>query len=70
MAVDHVHTESAPETTAGVRLCGRCERPLPAVDKTEYTPERARMVTVAGFCVCLASDGVLAWIPRRAPSLL
>jgi hypothetical protein len=71
MTVDHVHTEPAAGTSAGVRLCDRCRRPLPAVDKTEYTPQRARMVTVAGFCVCPpGDDGGAATIPDRGPSLL
>jgi hypothetical protein len=72
MTVDHAHAhaEARPQTGAGVRLCDRCGRPLPAVDKTEYTPQRAQLVTEAGFCVCPASDGGRAPIPDRAPSLL
>jgi hypothetical protein len=70
MTVDHAHAQTRPQTGAGVRLCDRCGRPLPAVDKTEYTPQRARLVTEAGFCVCPAGSSGQAPIPDRAPSLL
>jgi hypothetical protein len=68
MTVDHAGAVS--QMGAGVRLCDRCGRPLPAVDKTEYTPQRAQLVTETGFCVCPAGDGGRATIPDRAPSLL
>ncbi len=68
MTVDHA--EAGPQVRAGVRLCDRCGRPLPAVDKTEYTPQRAQLVAEAGFCVCPPTAGGQSPIPDRAPSLL
>jgi cytochrome b561 len=70
MTVDHAHAQAGTQAGAGVRLCDRCGRPLPAVDKTEYTPQRAQLVAEAGFCVCPAGAGGPATIPDRAPSLL
>ncbi len=62
-----VNTESA----VGVRLCDRCGRPLPALDKNEYTPTRARVVAATGFCVCPSRGPEdVSRIPERAPSLL
>jgi hypothetical protein len=54
-----------------VRLCDRCQRPLPALDKNEYTPARARLVATTGFCVCAPGEheGAAA-IPDHSPSLL
>ena len=71
MTANRLQTESMPATTGEVRLCDRCGRPLPAVHKNEYTPQRARLVTATGFCVCPSStDGGGPRIPDRAPSLL
>ena len=70
MTAHPVQTEPAPPA-AGVRLCERCGRPLPALHKDEYTAARARVVATSGFCVC-PSDGSAgaAGIPDHSPSLL
>jgi hypothetical protein len=70
MTAESVHTENAVAVNE-VRVCGHCGRPLPALDKNEYTPTRARLVATAGFCVCPpgTAEGEVA-IPDRAPSLL
>lgn len=62
-----------PETAAAgdVRVCDRCGRPLPALHKDEYTPNRALLVATTGFCLCPTGgpDGV-APVPDHAPSLI
>jgi hypothetical protein len=70
MTAETVHTEPAVSVD-DVRVCGHCGRPLPALDKNEYTPTRARLVAATGFCVCPpgTAEGD-ARIPDRAPSLL
>jgi hypothetical protein len=70
MTADHIHMESAV-TASAVRLCDHCGRPLPALDKNEYTPVRAVLVAARGFCVCPPSGAEDATrIPDRAPSLI
>jgi hypothetical protein len=71
MTADRADTRFEPTTAAGVRVCERCGRSLPAQHKDEYTPERARLVTTAGFCVCPTEgpNGV-APIPDHGPSLM
>jgi len=70
MIAEHVHLESAV-TTSAVRLCDHCGRPLPALHKNEYTPVRANLVAVKGFCVCRPGGPDDATrIPDRAPSLV
>ena len=58
------YADAAPTDTAGVRVCDKCGRPLPARDKNEYTAARARVVIDKGLCVCTAQT------PTRAPSLI
>ena len=53
------HTE-----TGGVRVCDRCGRVVPALDKKEYTPERARLIVERGLCVCPSET------PAHGPSML
>jgi hypothetical protein len=70
MTANDVHTK--PEAAADdVRVCDRCARPLPALDKNEYTLTRARLLATTGFCVCPTGgpDGV-APIPDHGPSLV
>jgi len=57
-------------TGNGVRLCDKCGRPLPALDKNEYTPARARLVADLGVCVCAHGKTDDVQLPDRAPSLL
>jgi hypothetical protein len=70
MTANRIHTQPASTTAANVRLCDRCARPLPALDKNEYTPARARMVAATGLCVCPPGPDTLATIPDHGPSLL
>jgi hypothetical protein len=35
-----------------VRVCDRCQRPLLAKDRQEYTDQRALLVAERGLCVC------------------
>jgi hypothetical protein len=60
-----------PTPASEVRLCDHCQRPLPALDKNEYTPARAHLVAATGFCVCPPGghEGTTS-IPDHAPSLL
>jgi hypothetical protein len=67
MTPDRARIDPASATAAGVRLCDHCGRLLPALDKNEYTPDRARAVLETGYCVC--PDGAVA-IPDHGPSLL
>ena len=46
------HANAAGTQTTGVRVCNRCDRPLTARDKNEYTEARARLVANKGLCVC------------------
>jgi hypothetical protein len=46
-----------------VRLCGRCGRPVTALSREEYTPERARLIAERGLCVC--RPGADAWLVRQ-----
>jgi hypothetical protein len=71
MTANRVDTEPAATIAVDVRLCDRCTRALPALDKNEYTPARADVITTAGFCVCPPGgpDG-LSPIPDHGPSLL
>lgn len=55
---------------AGVRRCDQCERPLPALNKNEYTPARARLVAEFGVCMCAHGETDDIEVPERAPSLL
>jgi hypothetical protein len=36
----------------GPRLCPTCQRPAPALDRSEYTDRRADLVIERGLCVC------------------
>jgi hypothetical protein len=56
--------------TTGVRLCNQCGRPLPALEKNEYTPARARLVAELGVCVCPHGETDGIELPERGPSLL
>jgi hypothetical protein len=70
MTAEHVRQEPAV-TPSAVRLCDNCGRPLPALHKNEYTPVRANLVAVKGFCVCRPGGPDDATrIPDRAPSLV
>jgi hypothetical protein len=40
----------APPT--GPRLCPTCQRPIRALDRSEYTEQRAGLVIERGLCVC------------------
>jgi hypothetical protein len=40
----------APAT--GPRLCPTCQRPIRALDRSEYTERRADLVIERGLCVC------------------
>ncbi|MCW6006196.1 hypothetical protein K1W54_16635 [Micromonospora sp. CPCC 205371] len=54
---------------SGIRLCDQCGRPLPALDKNEYTPARARLVAEQGVCMCPHETDDVE-LPERGPSLL
>ncbi|GLH99236.1 hypothetical protein [Phytohabitans aurantiacus] len=54
----------------GVRQCDQCGRPLPALDKNEYTPMRARLVAEQGVCMCPHGETDDIEVPERGPSLL
>ncbi len=72
MTASSVHPDQAAQSAPGpIRLCDECGRPVPALHKNEYTPDRARLVAVEGLCVCPpgGGDGV-ARIPDRGPCLL
>jgi hypothetical protein len=68
MTVNRADTE--PATATDVRLCERCARPLPALEKNEYTAARAQMIATIGLCVCPLDPHTLAAIPKQAPSAL
>lgn len=36
----------------GPRLCPTCQRPTRALDRSEYTEQRADLVIERGLCVC------------------
>jgi hypothetical protein len=61
--------ERAP--VVDVRVCDRCGRPLPALNKDEYTPARALLVARTGFCLC-PTDGpdAVAPVPDHAPAVI
>lgn len=56
--------------TTGIRLCDQCGRPLPALEKNEYTPARARLVGEQGVCMCPHGVDDDIELPERGPSLL
>jgi len=58
------HASSERTETAGVRVCDTCGRPVTARDKSEYTPDRARLVVDKGLCVCPTQA------PDHGPSLI
>lgn len=70
MTASRIPAQSSPPPIE-VRLCDSCRRPLPALDKNEYTPARANLVAATGFCVCAPGqhEGA-APIPDHSPSLL
>jgi hypothetical protein len=63
-------TDTQVGAYAGVRRCDKCERPLPALHKNEYTPARARLVADLGVCMCAHGETDDIEVPERAPSLL
>ena len=63
-------TDIRAGATTGVRRCELCARPLPALNKNEYTPIRARLVAEVGVCMCAHGEHDDVEVPERAPSLL
>lgn len=44
----------------GPRLCPTCQRPIRALDRSEYTERRADLVIERGLCVCGEPDALAA----------
>jgi hypothetical protein len=61
-----VRRPTSPSLGASVRSCITCARPLPALNKDEYTRDRARLVASRGICVCRQPQTVML---RRRSSL-
>jgi hypothetical protein len=47
-----VQLPRADAPPAGPRLCPTCQRPIRALDRSEYTERRADLVIERGLCVC------------------
>ena len=46
----------ADAAPTGPRLCPTCQRPTRALDRSEYTEQRADLVIQRGLCVCGEPD--------------
>ncbi|RSN51500.1 hypothetical protein DMH08_30450 [Actinomadura sp. WAC 06369] len=49
-------------------LCLTCHRVRPALDRTDYTSDRALLILRRGLCACLAPPPPPAWSRTARPS--